>query len=188
MNDHELVKRAVDLHDQKAFSELMNRYQESIRIFILRIVQNMEDADDLTNLTFERAFKSLPNYRPDFAFPTWLYTIAKHAAIDFSRKKRPPVQSMQTSTADQPEGREIPIQDQSPNPEQYLIQNQTHARIRALVADLKPDFKQTIELHYFEGLSVEEISIRLSKPIGTVKANLHRARSFLAQKFSGHRP
>ncbi|MBM3169981.1 MAG: sigma-70 family RNA polymerase sigma factor [Bacteroidetes bacterium] len=188
MTDMELIQRAVKLNDQTAFSELMKRYREPIRVFLIRLVQNLDDAEDLTNLSFEKAFRNLPNYRPDFTFSTWLFTIAKNTAIDFGRKRTLPTQPLQPKLEHPDRIREFPIPDQDLNPEQNLIRDQKHAEIRALVADLKPDFKIVVELFYFEGLSIEEIAEKTKRPTGTVKANLSRARVALQQKLTRSRP
>lgn len=189
MNDVELIKRAVDQNDQAAFTKLMNRYREPVRLFLMRFVQNIDDAEDLTNLSFEKAFRNLSSFKPDHAFTTWLFTIAKNTAFDFSRKRSLPTQSLQGKSSDPNAGRAFTLQDQDPNPEQNLIRNQKHAEIRALVADLKLDFKLVVELFYFEGLSIDEIAERTNKPKGTVKANLSRARQVIHQKLTGkHTP
>jgi len=188
MTDMDLIQRAVTLNDQTAFTELMTRYREPLRVFLIRLVQNLDDAEDLTSLSFEKAFRNLPHYRPDFTFSTWLFTIAKNTAIDFGRKRTLPTQPLQPKSANPEKIREFPIQDQELNPEQSLIRVQKHAEIRALVADLKPDFKLAIELYYFEGLSVDEIAEKTQKPTGTVKANLSRARATLHQKLARKRP
>jgi len=188
MTDMDLIQRAVNLNDQTAFSELMKRYHEPIRVFIVRLVQNLDDADDLTNLSFEKAFRSLPNYRPDYPFSTWLFTIAKNTAIDFGRKRTIPTQPLHSKSANSEKVHEFPLADQDLNPEQNLIRDQKNAEIRALVADLKPDFKLMVELFYFEGLGIEEIAEKTKKPAGTVKANLSRARVILQQKLTRKRP
>jgi RNA polymerase sigma-70 factor (ECF subfamily) len=188
MSDIEIIRRAVELNEQAAFTELMDRYREPVRLFLIRFVQNLDDAEDLTNLSFEKAFRNLPNFKPEKAFTTWLFTIAKHTAFDFNKRRTLPTQSMQLHSSDPNKVREFPILDQEPNPEQNLIRNQKHAEIRALVSDLKPDFKLVIELFYFEELSIEEIAEKTNKPTGTVKANLSRARQVIHQKLSGKRP
>src|SRR5690554_7704506 len=85
--DYELVKRAVD-GDQKAFAELMERYRDAIFFMLLKMVKNQDDADDLTIEAFGKAFNRIQQYQPTYAFSTWLFKIASNNAIDFIRKKR----------------------------------------------------------------------------------------------------
>src|SRR5437764_4829762 len=85
--DFKLVTQAVT-GDQKAYAELMQRYKDSIYFMLLKMVNNRDDADDLTIEAFGKAFKNLKQYTPDFAFSTWLFKIATNNCIDFIRKKR----------------------------------------------------------------------------------------------------
>ena len=86
-HDYELVQRALK-REEKAYTELMDRYRESIYFMLLKMVNNKDDADDLTIEAFGKAFKRLGQYTPQFAFSTWLFKIASNNAIDFIRKKR----------------------------------------------------------------------------------------------------
>src|SRR5205823_10316037 len=85
--DFKLVGQAIG-GDQKAYAELLNRYKDSIYFMLLKMVNNRDDADDLTIEAFGKAFKSLHQYTPDYAFSTWLFKIATNNCIDFIRRKR----------------------------------------------------------------------------------------------------
>ncbi|MFM9027011.1 MAG: sigma-70 family RNA polymerase sigma factor, partial [Bacteroidota bacterium] len=85
--DLKLVQAAVK-GDQKAYAELLSRYKDSIYFMLLKMVNNRDDAEDLTIEAFGKAFKSLHQYTPDFAFSTWLFRIATNNCIDFIRRKR----------------------------------------------------------------------------------------------------
>src|SRR5438552_6101934 len=85
--DFKLVNNAIG-GDQKAYAELMSRYKDSIYFMLLKMVNNRDDADDLTIEAFGKAFKNLHQYTPDFAFSTWLFKIATNNCIDFIRRKR----------------------------------------------------------------------------------------------------
>ncbi|HIH99008.1 MAG TPA: sigma-70 family RNA polymerase sigma factor, partial [Nitrosopumilus sp.] len=93
--DYALVKLAID-GKQTAYAELMGRYRESIYFMMLKMVKNQDDADDLTIEAFGKAFNRLEQYSPNFAFSTWLFKIASNNCIDFIRKKRVSVTSMDT--------------------------------------------------------------------------------------------
>jgi len=179
-DDLELVRKAVELNDQQAYAELLERYRESIYHVILKMVGDRDDAEDLAIETFAKAFKNLPAFRPDFAFSTWLFKIATNAGIDHLRKKRLSTLSID-KTMKEADGDEyrITVADDSPNPEAELISEQKALMLRGFVDKLKPRYKRLIELRYYQQLSYEEISEILEMPIGTVKAQLFRARDLL---------
>lgn len=178
--DFELVRRAVDTGDQKAFAQLLEQYREPIHFLLLKMVNNKEDAEDLTIETFTKAFKSLPNFRPDYAFSTWLFRIATNAGIDFIRKKKLKTMSIDNAFPNE-EGDEVRINVKSidPNPEQELITAEKAELLRSFVEKLKPRYQVLIELRYYKQLSYEEIAEELDMPLGTVKAQLFRARDLL---------
>ena len=88
MYDYRLIRAAIDTKDQKAYAELMDRYRDSICFMLLKMVNNRDDADDLTIEAFGKAFKKLHQYTPNYAFSTWLFKIASNNCIDFIRKKK----------------------------------------------------------------------------------------------------
>src|SRR5687767_2230789 len=87
-HDYKLVRLAIDNADQKAYAELMVRYRDSVYFMLMKMVNNKDDADDLTIEAFGKAFKRLHQYTPNFAFSTWLFKIASNNCIDFIRKKK----------------------------------------------------------------------------------------------------
>ncbi len=178
--DFLLVKRAVDNGDQKAYAELMNNYRDSIYFMLLKMTNDTDDADDLTIEAFGKAFKKLHQYTPDYAFSTWLFKIASNNCIDFIRKKKKMTLSIDKSY-DNVEGSEMAqnIPAQVPDPEEYFIKKQKIKLMREIVEKLKPRYKTLVDMRYFQELSYEEISEELKLPLGTVKAQLFRAREFL---------
>ena len=178
--DLDLVGKAIK-GDQLAYATLMGRYRESIYFMMLKMVKNTDDADDLTIEAFGKAFNRLEQYSPSYAFSTWLFKIASNNCIDFIRKKRIQVTSMDTGikTSD---GETIFIDTKSGtlDPEETLEQKQKVLHMRDLVSKLKPRYRILVEKRYFEELSYEEISEELNLPLGTVKAQLFRARDFLS--------
>lgn len=178
--DFVLVEKAR-LGSQQAFGELMDRYRESIYYMMYKMVKNQDDADDLTIEAFGKAFSRLEQYTPNFAFSTWLFKIASNNCIDFMRKKRVKVTSMDTGfTSSDGEVFYVDARSSGHNPEEAIIQNQKVKHMRSLVEKLKPRYRELVELRYFEELSYEEISETLNLPLGTVKAQLFRARDYLA--------
>jgi RNA polymerase sigma factor (sigma-70 family) len=173
----ELAKKG----NQSAYAELMDYYRESVYFTMYRMVRNQDDADDLTIEAFGKAFSRLDQYSPTFAFSTWLFKIASNNCIDFLRKKRVNVTSMDTGyTTSDGEVIFIDARSETLNPEETFIHGQKVAQMRLLVDKLKPRYKQLIEKRYFEELSYEEIAEEFNLPLGTVKAQLFRARDFLA--------
>lgn len=178
VNDFNLVIRAKD-GDQKAYAELMQRYKDSIYYMALKMVNNKDDAMDLTVETFGKAFENIDRYKPDFAFSTWLFRIATNNCIDFIRKKKLHLVSIDSVVDDDGDDRPLQIKSDTLNPEEVSIKKQQGEQLRFLVDKLPQRYKTLIILRYYEELSYEEIATQLDLPLGTVKAQLFRARDFL---------
>ena len=180
--DYQLVRKAIDAGDQMAYAELMERYRESIYFMLLKMVNNKDDAEDLTIEAFGKAFKRLHQYTPNYAFSTWLFKIATNNCIDFIRKKKKNIFSIDKKVEDD-EGGGVPIDLKSStlDPEEHIIKDQKILLMRKVVEKLKPRYRKLIELRYFKEYSYEEIAQELEIPLGTVKAQLFRARDFLHQ-------
>jgi len=176
-HDFLLVSKARE-GDEKAYAELLGRYRDAIYFMLLKMVNNPSDAEDLTIEAFGKAFKNIAQYTPNFAFSTWLFKIATNNCIDFIRKKRASTISLDQS-ADNPESASLTIQSDTPDPEAHLINNQKIKLLRDVVSKLKPRYRTLVELRYFKEYSYEEISEELELPLGTVKAQLFRARELL---------
>ena len=178
--DFKLVQLALNKSDQKAYAELMYNYRDSVYFMLLKMTSNTDDADDLTIEAFGKAFKNLHQYTPDYAFSTWLFKIASNNCIDFIRKRKREILAVDKNIEDE-DGIEIgnQLQSQSLDPEEKLIEKQKIILMREVVERLKPHYRRLVELRYFDELSYEEISEELQLPLGTVKAQLFRARDFL---------
>jgi RNA polymerase sigma factor (sigma-70 family) len=178
--DYSLVRKALDNGDQKAYAELMQRYRDSVYFMLLKMVNNKDDADDLTIEAFGKAFKRLAQYTPNFAFSTWLFKIATNNCIDYIRKKKNNTFSIDKPFQDD-EGGEMTmdLRSEQLDPEEKVMKKQKVMMMREVVDKLKPRYKMLIEMRYFEELSYEEIAEKLELPLGTVKAQLFRAREFL---------
>ena len=177
--DLELVALAKK-GDQVAFGKLMSRYRDSIFFMVLKMVHNRDDAEDLTLEAFGKAFNSIANYSADFAFSTWLFKIATNNCIDFIRKKRLQTTSLdQTTSTEDGEITPIAVKDGASNPEEAMVKEQRAAKIRSAIEQLSPKYRSLIELRYLDELSYEEIAEKLDLPLGTVKAQLFRAKDML---------
>jgi RNA polymerase sigma-70 factor (ECF subfamily) len=181
-NDLLLVELAKS-GNEKAFSSLLNRYRDSIYFMLLKMVNNSSDAEDLTIEAFGKAFRNLDSFTPEFAFSTWLFKIATNNCIDFIRKKQVtpnPIDQLQ----DDLDNLTVNIQSDLPDPEETLINDQKIAVLKDIVSQLKPRYRNLIELRYYKEYSYEEIASELKLPIGTVKAQLYRAKSLLYNIFT----
>lgn len=179
LEDYEYVKKAIE-GDQKAYTFLMERYQNSIYHMMLRMIGTKEDADDLTQEAFGKAFNKLSSYAPRYAFSTWLFKIASNNCIDHIRKKRLVLLSIDETIEDET-GQSFSnnLKSNSLDPEQKFIQEQRVKLIRNLMGQLSEKYRLMIELRFFEELSYEEIAEELDLPLGTVKAQLFRAKEIL---------
>ncbi len=178
-NDFNVVSRAKE-GDQKAYAELMQRYKDSIYFMALKMVNNKDDAMDLTVETFGKAFENLDRYKADFAFSTWLFRIATNNCIDFIRKKRLNVISLNALTDQEGEEKQFEVRSENPNPEESSIKKQENEKLKNIVDQLPSRYRTLIVLRYFEEQSYEEIAQQLDLPLGTVKAQLFRARDLLS--------
>lgn len=174
-----LVKDAVENGSQKAYAELMGLYRDTIYFMLLKMTGHAEDAEDLTIEAFGKAFKNIAQYTPDYAFSTWLFKIASNNCIDHMRKKKKNVLVQESNEEISESGNVKNLPSESSDPEENLIKNQKVKLMREVVEKLKPRYKQLVELRYFKEFSYEEISEELDLPLGTVKAQLFRAREFL---------
>ena len=182
VKDYKLVCRALNDGDQKAYAELMWRYKDSIYYMLLKMVNNRDDAEDLTIEAFGKAFKNIKQYTPDYAFSTWLFKIATNNCIDFIRKKRKMLLAIDRGVENE-DGQEVTLEVRSdgPGPDDFLMKKQRKDTMKEVVDKLKPRYRKLVELRYYQELSYEEIAIELNLPLGTVKAQLFRAREFLYQ-------
>ncbi|MGK0387300.1 MAG: RNA polymerase sigma factor (sigma-70 family) [Maribacter sp.] len=178
--DYDLVLKAVNDDDQQAYTILMERYRNSIFHMMLKMVNNRDDADDLTLEAFGKAFKKLPSYAPKYAFSTWLFKIAINNCIDHMRKKKLNLLSID-DPIDGKSGNDFSnnLKSSVLDPEEEFIQKQKVKLMRNVLGRLNPKYKLMIELRFFEELSYDDIAKELGIPLGTVKAQLFRAKEIL---------
>ncbi|MCF6171696.1 MAG: sigma-70 family RNA polymerase sigma factor [Bacteroidales bacterium] len=177
--DFELINRALKSSDQQAYADLLSFYRDSLYFMMLKMTQNPHDADDLTIEAFGKAFKNLDQYTPKYAFSTWLFKIASNNCIDFMRKKNKGLQSVNPIGENNNTDIVQQVPDGNLDPEEVFIREQKIDTMQNLVHRLKPHYKRLIELRYFKEYTYEEIVNELDIPLGTVKAQLFRAREFL---------
>lgn len=162
--------------DRQAFEYLFHRYSDSIRrLFVLR-TGNGDDADDLLQETFIKVYINIRRYSADYTFGQWIYTIARNTFIDFARKRQDDL-SLDERFA-------VPVECSAPTPEERVINLQQRTQLDGYMERMSSDYRQLIELRFFDQLSYDEIAQRLSIPLGTVKTRIHRARTHLCRLIS----
>ena len=182
LEDFRLIDQAIAEGDQQAYAELMKRYKTPVYHVILKMIRNVDDAEDLTIEAFAKAFKNLHKFRKDFTFSTWLFQIATNNTIDFIRKKRLNTMSLNTSFKDgNGDTITIDVQDCNLNPQEEAIKTQKIDLVRMFVTKLPPKYQRLVRLHYFDELGYLEIAKELKTPLGTIKAQLHRARELMGE-------
>ena len=186
LEDFRLIDQAVAEGYQQAYAELMKRYKTPVYHVILKMIRNVDDAEDLTIEAFAKAFKNLHKFRKDFTFSTWLFRIATNNTIDFIRKKRLDTMRLNTSFKDDHgEAVTIDVQDRNLNPQEEAIKGQKIELVRMFVTKLPPKYQRLVRLRYFDELSYLEIAKELRTPLGTIKAQLHRARELMGELVKG---
>jgi len=176
--DSDLV-RAYLSGDSSAFDALSTRYRDPLYFHVRKIVRDESAVEDLLQEIFTKAFENLDKYNHEYAFSTWLYRIATNHTIDSLRKRK-----MVTHSIDAPiqssEGdltRELP--SSAPSPHDQLQKKERAAHIQKTIESLPEKYREVLRLRHFEEMSYQEISEQLQQPIGTVKAQLFRARESL---------
>jgi len=186
LEDFNLIDRAVQDQDQQAYAALMKRYKKAVYFMILKMIRDADDAEDLTMEAFAKAFRNLERFKKDYTFSTWLFRIATNNTIDFIRKKKLKTMSLNNTLSDDSGNAvTIDIEDDDNNPQDVYIRTQRIEMVRIFVDKLPAKYRKLVQLRYFDELSYEEIAQELEKPLGTVKAQLHRSRELLFEIASG---
>lgn len=177
--DYELVQSAM-AGNQMAYTKLMGLYRDPLFFMMKRMVQNVDDAEDLTIEAFGKAFKMLKNYTPKYAFSTWLFKIASNHCIDFLRKQNKyKMLSIDENIDDEDMTPGNLIKAEVLDPEEKMIREQKDNILQEFIKKLHPDYQEILKLKYFYDLSYLEIAEELKIPLGTVKARLYRSKELL---------
>ncbi len=173
--DAQLVER-VQRGDKRAFDLLVLKYQHRILKLISRYVRDPGDAMDVAQDAFLKAYRSLPNFRGDSAFYTWIYRIAVNTAKNYLvAQARRPLEADPTGNDGEPIEPSSLLKDYA-TPEHYLITDEIREAIVTAIDQLPEDLRTAITLREIEGLSYEEIADVMTCPIGTVRSRIFRAR------------
>lgn len=181
-SDQEIVALART-GDERAYRELIRRYERPIFSLIFRMVRDRELAEDLAQETFIKALNALDSYRPEYKFSSWIFKIANNAAIDHLRRRELDTLSLEGSPhAETPEAVEataLQIGSRGESALDYVEARELGGAIEAAIERLRPEYRSCILLRHVEGRAYEEIAEILGLPLGTVKTYIHRARNEL---------
>jgi RNA polymerase sigma-70 factor (ECF subfamily) len=180
-NDQELVKMAL-AGDQKAYKALFDMHRQSIFHIALKIVRNSEEAKDLVQETFIKAFGSLKTYNSTYRFSTWLYKIAANCSIDSIRKRKIDALSLDKPISTKEGDVQMEVADYTYHPERDLFAKRKSFGIEEAIEELPDKYREVIILRHKEDKAYEEIARLLKVPVGTVKARIFRARELLKKK------
>jgi len=180
-NDQALVESAL-AGDQKAYQQLFEMHRQAIFHVTVKIVKNAEEAKDLVQETFIKAFGSLKSYDPSYRFSTWLYKIAANCSIDAIRKRKIEALSLDKPIATRDGDVQMEVPDYSFHPERDLSEKRRHFSIEEAIEELPDKYKEVIVMRHKEDKPYEEIARILHVPVGTVKARIFRARELLKKK------
>ena len=178
MQDELLIRRAQS-GDEGAFEQLLLAHQKSVYNLCLRMAGNPDDALDLSQEAFIRAWRALGQYQFDAAFSTWLFRLTSNICIDFLRKQKRQQHMSLTVTDEDESGEEFAVPDPAPGPEEQAVHNERRQAVAQAMAALPGDYRAVMQLRAVEALSYEQIAEILDIKVGTVKSRLARARAQL---------
>ena len=175
-DDREIIARVLN-NDQQAYAMLVERYRNFVFTLVLRYVQGREDAEEVAQDVFIKAYRALADFKGNSKFSTWLYTIVTTTCITFLRKKKLDVQSLDNEQ----------VFETADNIDCGMSANQVEQKskvnmVNEAIKMLSPDDAQIITLFYKGEQTLEEIAHILSKEPNAVKVQLHRARGRLKEK------
>ncbi len=163
------IKAVLDHDDQEAFQMLVERYQVGLIGHLTRIVGDQETAEDLAQEAFIRSYRKLHKYNPQYAYSTWLYRIGTNLAFSHLRKKS-------TVPLEEPE---MFASDQNVHAEAET--SELRANVRSKIDKLPANYKRVVAMHYWHGMSYEEMASATNVPVGTIKTWMFRAKAKLKE-------
>ena len=165
---------------ERAFRELLQRYERPVFSLVYRMVRDRALAEDLTQETFIRAFRAIGKYNPSYKFSSWIFKIAHNLTIDHLRRKRIDTVSLQGSRhalTEEAQARTQPVvESRDERPDAYVENKELGSEIEAAIGRLRPHYRTVTLLRHVEGYSYNEIAEIMDLPLGTVKTYIHRAR------------
>lgn len=161
--------------DDIAIEKIITEFLPPVYNFVYRLTNNAAASEDITQEVFVRVWKKFSSYKPEYSLKTWIFTIARHAAIDWLRQKK----QLRLDTEESTE----PV-DLAPLPEELFAQRELQTKLQQALAQLSTEQQAVVLLHYQQELSLAEIATVLDRPVNTVKSQYHRALHKLRQILS----
>ena len=180
LTDGELIVNAI-AGKSDGFEELVRRYQRPITSYIFRMLGDYDSSLDVTQEVFIKVYNSLSKYSAEYKFSTWLYRIARNAAIDHMRRNSVTPMSIEAENADG--SFQLQLESHRPSPEQDHERSEWRNEIDAVVKCLPTSYRDLILLRHSRDMSYDEIADVTGLPLGTVKNRLFRAREMMRQLF-----
>jgi RNA polymerase sigma-70 factor (ECF subfamily) len=182
-SDEVLVQRCL-AGEGAAFDVLVRRYQKRVFHLTYRLTQHPEDANDLAQEVFVRAYERLHTFRPGAPFWPWLRRVAVNWCLNWLDRQHPAPLSLETGASGEDEEAGIDLPAAGEDPARQAETQALQAEVQRAMATLPPKYRVAVVLRYAEGLSYEEIAQALRLPLGTVKTHLFRARALLQQRLA----
>jgi RNA polymerase sigma-70 factor (ECF subfamily) len=183
-DDDQPLVEAARAGQAEAFGELVKRHQGRLYPTLLRLTGSAEDAQDLLQESFLRAYQKLGRFQGESSFYTWLYRLSVNLALSHRRRRRGPARLSELGT-EGGAGVDPPDNPERSDPTLPADRAERDEAIQAALDALAPDHRAVVVLKEFDGLRYEEIAATLGVPIGTVRSRLHRARRELRERLSG---
>jgi len=176
--DDQTIVRSCLQGDERAFAELVSRYNAAIYRLAWRMLRNEEEARDVVQEVFLRVYRALASYDQNRKFSTWILRIATNLCIDRLRRKKVKLLSINIDDSDEDR---VPVilAEEGPGPDALYGKTSLREKLDEMIMQMTPIYRIVVELRYKQGLSYDEISAVLEIPLGTVKARLHRAHRYL---------
>ncbi|MCL1632132.1 RNA polymerase sigma factor SigW [Sporolactobacillus sp. CPB3-1] len=178
LKEKRLIKK-VRKGDQQAFAELVEQYKNSVFGICLRMVGNTQEAEDLSQEAFIRAYKHIDQYDHERKFSTWLFRIATNLSIDFLRRRKNNVSLDAVVPGTEGLSLNTILPDEGEKPDDRIVRKETEEMVQMEIKKLPEKYRLAIILKYIEDLSLKEISEIMDIPVGTVKTRIHRGREML---------
>ncbi|OUS25228.1 RNA polymerase sigma factor RpoE [Gammaproteobacteria bacterium 45_16_T64] len=182
--DQQLVER-VKKGDKRAFDLLVIKYQHKVLSIVGRFVNDQDEAKDVAQEAFIKAYRALPKFRGESAFYTWIYRIAVNTAKNHlvARGRRPPGSDVDVADAEFYDGGVV--LHEVTTPENQLMTDELEALVYKALSDLPDDLRTAVTLREFDGLSYEEIAEVMDCPVGTVRSRIFRGREAIDNRIKG---
>ena len=188
LDDREVVSLACEGR-QRAFRELLTRYEKPVFSLVFRMIRDRERAEDVAQEAFVKAFNAIDSYDPRYKFSSWIFKIANNLAIDRLRKRELDTVSIHGApdarSEEDEERTSITLPASGESPEEYVENRELGGQIEDAMGRLRPEYRMAVLLRHVEGHTYDEVAEIMDVPLGTVKTYIHRGRAELKEMLAG---